>query len=362
MTRARTVLLPPALAVLFAALLCAVALVISGDNPFTALTVMVTQVGQGTTAVDIVNSAAVYYLAALAVAVGFQMKLFNIGIEGQYRLAACVAAIVGGAVTLPPVLHPLVILLVGALTGAVWAGIPALLKAYRGVSEVISTIMLNFVATGLIAFLINTNVFGVLRGNNISTQPIARSGHVPGIPLGGAGTVFGLIVLAVALGVGYWFLLERTRFGFDLKASGESPTAAAAGGVNARRMVIIAMLLSGAVAGLVGLPELLGRDFAYTLTSPTGYGFTGIAIALLGRNHPVGIAFGAVLWAFLDKSALALDNVGVPREIVLIMQGSVVLSVVVAYEIVRRYELAAEQRRVAVQLRARSGATAEAAT
>ena len=90
---------------LFAALLCAVALVISGDNPFTALTVMITQVGEGTTAVDIVNSAAVYYLAALAVAIGFQMKLFNIGIEGQYRLAACVAAIVGGAVALPPVLH-----------------------------------------------------------------------------------------------------------------------------------------------------------------------------------------------------------------------------------------------------------------
>ena len=354
MNRIRTVLLPPALAVLFAALLCAVALVISGDNPLTALTVMITQVGEGTTAVDIVNSAAVYYLAALAVAIGFQMKLFNIGIEGQYRLAACVAAIVGGAVVLPPVVHTVVILLAGALTGAAWAGIAALLKAYRGVSEVISTIMLNFVATGLIAFLISTDAFGVLRGNNISTQPIAPSGRVPGIPFGGSGTLFGLIFLAAALGVGYWFLLERTRFGFDLKASGESPTAAAAGGVNARRMVIVALLLSGAIAGLVGLPELLGRDLAYTLNSPTGYGFTGIAIALLGRNHPVGMALGALLWAFLDKSALALDNVGVAREIVLIMQGSIVLSVVVAYEVVRRYELAAEQRRVAAQLHARA--------
>lgn len=359
MTRARAVLLPPALAILFSALLCAVALLISGDNPLTALAVMVTQVGAGTTAVDIVNSAAVYYLAALAVAIGFRMKLFNIGIEGQYRLAACVAAIVGGSVTLPPVLHPLLVLVVGALVGAAWAAVPALLKAYRGVSEVISTIMLNFVATGLIAFLISRNAFGVLIGNNISTPPIAPSGRVPGVPFGSAGTVFGLIVLSAALGFGYWFLLERTRFGFDLKASGESPTAAAAGGVDARRMVITALLMSGAVAGLVGLPELLGRDLAYTLTSPTGYGFTGIAIALLGRNHPVGIAFGAVLWAFLDKSALALDNVGVAREIVLIMQGTVVLSVVVAYEIVRRYELAGEQRRVAAQLRARSTPAAE---
>jgi general nucleoside transport system permease protein len=238
------------------------------------------------------------------------------------------------------------------LVGAGWAGIAAVLKAYRGVSEVISTIMLNFLATGLIAYLIRPDSFGVLQGNNISTAPIPPSGQFPGIPFGSAGTVFGMVFVAAALGIGYSFLLNRTRFGFELKASGESPTAATAGGVDARRMVIVALLLSGAVAGLVGLPELLGRDFAYTLTSPQGYGFTGIAVALLGRNHPVGIAIGALLWAFLDKSALALDNVGVPREIVLIMQGAVVLSVVVAYEIVRRYEVAAEQRRVAAQLRA----------
>ncbi|HWM58411.1 MAG TPA: ABC transporter permease [Pseudonocardia sp.] len=351
MTRVRTVLLPPALAIVFAALLCAVALLVSGDSPVTALRVMITQVGEGTTAVDIVNSGAIYYIAALAVAIGFQMKLFNIGIEGQFRLAACVAAIVGGTVSLPPVLHTIVIILAAVLVGAAWSGIAAVLKAYRGVSEVISTIMLNFLATGLIAFLIRPDSFGVLQGNNISTAPIPPAGQFFGISFGSAGTVFGMVFVAVALGVGYSFLLNRTRFGFELKASGESPTAATAGGVDARRMVIIALVLSGAVAGLVGLPELLGRDYAYTLTSPQGYGFTGIAVALLGRNHPVGIALGALLWAFLDKSALALDNVGVPREIVLIMQGAVVLSVVVAYEIVRRYELAAEQRRVAAQLR-----------
>jgi simple sugar transport system permease protein len=359
MTRVRTVLLPPALAVVFAALLCAVALLVSGDSPLTALRVMITQVGEGTTAIDILNSGAIYYIAGLAVAIGFQMKLFNIGIEGQYRLAACVAAIVGGSLVLPPVLHTIVILLVAMVVGAAWAGIAALLKAYRGVSEVISTIMLNFLATGLIAFLIRPDSFGVLQGNNISTDPIEPSGRFPGIPFGSSGTLFGMVFVAALLGLGYAFLLNRTRFGFELKASGESDTAATAGGVNARRMTIVALLMSGAVAGLVGLPELIGRDFAYTLTSPQGYGFTGIAVALLGRNHPFGIALGALLWAFLDKSALALDNVGVPREIVLIMQGSVVLSVVVAYEIVRRYELAAEQRRVAAQLRAAAPAPAE---
>jgi ABC-type uncharacterized transport system permease subunit len=356
-SRIRTVLLPPALAIVFAALLCAVALVISGDSPGAALVAMVTQVGEGTTAVDIVNSAAIYYIAGLAVAIGFQMNLFNIGVEGQFRLAACVAAIVGGTVPLPPVLRTIVIIIVGMAVGAVWAGIPALLKAYRGVSEVISTIMLNALATGLIAFLIRPDSFGVLQGNNISTAPIPPSGQFPGISFGTSGTLFGMVFVAALIGVGYAFLLDRTRFGFELKASGESATAATAGGVNARRMTIIALLMSGALAGMVGLPELLGRDYAYTLTSPQGYGFTGIAVALLGRNHPLGVALGALLWAFLDKSALALDNIGVPREIVLIMQGSVVLSVVIAYEIVRRYELAAEQRRVAAQLRAAATAT-----
>jgi ABC-type uncharacterized transport system permease subunit len=356
-SRIRTVLLPPALAIVFAALLCAVALVISGDSPGAALVAMVTQVGEGTTAVDIVNSAAIYYIAGLAVAIGFQMNLFNIGVEGQFRLAACVAAIVGGTVPLPPVLRTIVIIIVGMAVGAVWAGVPALLKAYRGVSEVISTIMLNALATGLIAFLIRPDSFGVLQGNNISTAPIPPSGQFPGISFGTSGTLFGMVFVAALIGVGYAFLLDRTRFGFELKASGESATAATAGGVNARRMTIIALLMSGALAGMVGLPELLGRDYAYTLTSPQGYGFTGIAVALLGRNHPLGVALGALLWAFLDKSALALDNIGVPREIVLIMQGSVVLSVVIAYEIVRRYELAAEQRRVAAQLRAAATAT-----
>lgn len=350
MNRIRTTLLPPLLAIVFAALLCAVALLISGASPLTALGAMVGQLGRGTTAVDTVNTAAIYYLVAIAAAIGFQMKLFNIGIEGQYRLAACVAAIVGGSLTLPPVLHALVIIVVGMLVGAMWAGIPALLKAYRGVSEVISTIMLNAVATGVIAFLIRPQAFGVLQGNNLTTAPIPPSGQVPGVDTG-AGVLFGLSALAAVVGFSYWFLLNRTRFGFELRASGESPTAATAGGVNAKRMVIIALVLSGAVAGLAGLPEVLGRDFAYTLNSPQGYGFTGLAIALLGRNHPVGVAFGALLWSFLDKSAVALDNVGVARDIVLIMQGSVVLSVVVAYEIARRYELAAEQRRVSAQLR-----------
>lgn len=337
-------LLPPALAIGFAVVLCSVVLLLSGANPAEALAEMVLQVGRGSTATDIVNTAGAYYLVAIAAAIGFQMNLLNIGIEGQYRLGACVAAIVGGSLSLPFGLHALVVIAVGALVGAAWSGIAALLKVYRGVSEVISTIMLNTLSFGVIAYLVR--VFGEFRGNTQGTPVIAESGWIPGIPMGEAGTMFGLVLLAVAVGVGYALMMDRTRYGFELRASGLSPTAALAGGVNSKRMVLTAMLLSGAIAGLAGLPEILGRDHTFTINFSTGYGFAGLAIALLGRNHPLGVAFGALLWAFLDKSSLTLDNIGVPKEIVTILQGAIVLSVVVAYELVRRYDQAAEQRRV----------------
>jgi simple sugar transport system permease protein len=126
-----------------------------------------------------------------------------------------------------------------------------------------------------------------------------------------------------------------------------------ASGVNVKRMVVISMLLSGAVAGLVGMPVLLGEAYSYSLAFPAGLGFTGIAIALLGRNHPFGIAIGALLWAYLEVSANPLQIlVQVSSEIVTIMQGVIVLSVVVAYEMVRRYRIAQEQRRVARELAA----------
>lgn len=342
----RVRLLPPLLAIAFSVLLCSAILLISGANPGHALGLMVTQVGTGSTGVDIINTAGAYYLTALAAAIGFQMNLLNIGVEGQYRLGACVAAIVGGSISLPFGLHALVVIAVGALVGALWAGIAAVLKVYRGVSEVIATIMLNALAGGLIAYLIRPDVFGQQRGNNVGTPMIPESGWVPGVPFGGWGTVFGMVLLAAVIGIGYGLMLNRSRFGFELRASGISPTAAIAGGVNAKRMVLSAMLMSGAIAGMAGLPEILGRDHTYTFNFPQNYGFSGLAIALLGRNHPVGIAFGALLWAFLDKSSLTLDNIGVPQEIVTILQGTIVLSVVVAYEIIRRLELVAEQRRV----------------
>jgi simple sugar transport system permease protein len=333
-------------AVAFAALLSAIVVLIAGHSPGRALSAMAGQLGRGTTLVDIIDTAAVYYLAGVAVSVGFAMNLFNIGVEGQYRVAAVAAAAVGGWLRLPAGLDVLAIVAVAVAAGVAYALIPALLKVYRGVHEVISSIMLNAIATGLVSYLLGANVFGVLHGNNISTRQIPPAGRVPGVSFGVHGTVFGLVLLAVAIGIGYWVLLAHSRFGFELRASGESPTAARAGGIGATGMVLVAMALSGAVAGLVALPELLGHDHSYSITATTGYGFTGIAVALIGRGHPLGVALGALLWSFLDKSAVALDGVGIPREIVMIMQGTIVLAVVIAYRIAGRRELARQQRLV----------------
>ena len=346
----------PALAMAFALLVSTVILLLSGHPPVEAYKQMWDYGTQPDSLVLTLNLSTTYYLAAIAVAIGFKMNLFNIGVDGQYRLAALFAAFIGGRVALPPVLHVGLIIVVAMVVGAMWAGVAALLRNRRGVSEVISTIMLNSVATGIIAFLLAPDRFAeMIEGsNNIGTTPIGPSGQVPGFNVipGSSGPVYGMVVMALAVGIGYWWMLSRTRFGFDLRATGLSSTAAAASGINPKRMVLYVMLLSGALAGLIGMPQLLGASYSYNLDFPAGLGFTGIAIALLGRNGPIGILFGSLLWAFLDVSRQILDLTGVSKEIVTIMQGVAVLSVVIAYELVRRYGIAAQQRDVGRQLAA----------
>jgi ABC-type uncharacterized transport system permease subunit len=336
------------LALAFAALITAVVLQLTHHNAYDALKKMVDYGTQSDQMAAIVNQATTYYLSAVAVAIGFRMNLFNIGVDGQYQLAALLAAAFGGEVALPNGLHQIAIVVVAMLVGSLWAGIAGVLKATRGVSEVISTIMLNFIAAAVIAYLLTPKRLGQLSGENLTTKPINGSGQVRGIALipGAHTKVFGLVFLAVIVGVGFQFLITRTRFGFDLRATGRSASAAQASGVNVKRMVILAMLLSGAVAGLVNMPVLLGDAHNYSLSTPSGIGFTGIAIALLGRNNPLGIVFTSLLWAFLDTSANILQISNIPTSVVAITEGVVVLSAVVAYELVRRFGLKRQQRRV----------------
>jgi simple sugar transport system permease protein len=342
-------LLAPAMAFVTAVALSSVVLLIAGHAPLTAFRSMFDFGTQPDNMVNILNKSAGYYLSALAVAIGFRMNLFNIGVDGQYRLAAMCAAVVGAAVSLPGPLHIALIVVVAVVVGAIWAGIAGLLKVYRGVSEVISTIMLNYIGTAIVAWMLTPAVFAELENNIVKTPELDQSAWFPGITTSG-GEVYGFIVVSALVGLAYWFLLSRTRFGFDLRATGMSEPAAVASGVDVKKMVVASMLLSGGVAGLVGMPILLGASHSYGQDFPSGMGFTGIAIALLGRNHPIGVAFASVLWGFLDVSNQILDLEGIPKEIVTIMQGIIVLAVVVAYEVVRRWRINAEQRRVAAQL------------
>jgi ABC-type uncharacterized transport system permease subunit len=347
----------PLLAVSVAVLVGSLILAAAGDPVGETWQVMWDTAQQPRSISLIINQAVVYYLSAIAVAVGFRMNLFNIGVDGQYRLAAFAAALTAAYLPFPGQVNVVLAIFAAMLVGALWAGIAGVLKVTRGVSEVISTIMLNAISTSLIAYLLLKVSTPVLGSNNRGTKLIPGGTRVPGIDIvpGSPQSVYGLAVLALIVGIAFSVILNRTRFGFDLRASGRSESAAVASGVHVKRMIVTAMLMSGAIAGLVGLPELFGAAYTYSQTFPIGLGFTGIAIALLGRNNPIGIAFGASLFSFLDVAANPLQILAnVSSEIVTIMQGIIVLAVVIAYEVVRRYRVTLEQRNVARQLQATS--------
>ncbi|SFO95446.1 nucleoside ABC transporter membrane protein [Geodermatophilus dictyosporus] len=342
-------LFAPVLAVVVAVVISSAVMAALQVDPFRVFAVMVdfgdTPSQQVTAIVVVLNRAVPLFLAGLAVAIAFRMGLFNIGVEGQYRLATVLAAGVGAAVALPGPLHVLLIVVVAMAVAAIWAGIVAVLKVTRGVSEVISSIMLNVIALGIASFLLTGPLRGSPEGASIiSTAEIPESGWVPSLNgvfgvLGLADPprqLYGFLVVALVVGAVIAVLLNRTRFGFDLRAAGLSPSAASASGVDSRAMVVKTMLLSGAVAGLIGMPDLLGSTHAYTTDFTSGLGFLGIAVALLGRNKPIGIALGALLFAFLDRALVPLQIQDFPASVVTIIQGTIVLAVVVANEVARR--------------------------
>ena len=354
-------------------LVSTVALVAFGSNPAEAYGDMIAHAAKLETQVDILNRATPFYLSAVAAAIGFRMNLFNIGVEGQYLMGFLFAAQVGGLISLPQVLHIVVIMLTAMAVGALYAGIAGILKTTRGVNEVISTIMLNSIAVGgLIARL--QQEWQAELGENFSstelgTNEIDESGLLPTInglleivtrEVRQGKELTGMFLVAVLVGVLYYVLLNRTRFGFDLRASGINPFAARAGGVPPKRMVLAAMMLSGAVAGLIGMVELADRG-KFPPDPIQGLGFQGIAVALLGRNNPGGMAFAALLFAFLDVSSGVLDSTGAAsREIAVIMQGIVLLTAVIAYGVTNRIRERDEAREAAEALTAAADAAVTA--
>jgi simple sugar transport system permease protein len=347
---AGTALIAPLIAVAIAVVATSLVISISGSNSGIGdFWRVMLGAPQQQTMVNIVNLSVELYIAAVAAAIGFRMGLFNIGVESQYGLAAYVAAVFAGGRFLPGPLNIIVAIVLAILVGAAWAGIAAVLKVYRGVSEVITTLMLNAIGPIIVAHFLNG--YGQQTGYEVQTKPISGSSTVAGwAPFGqNNGQIWTLGLLAVLVGVGFWLLLNRTRLGFDLRATGLSASAAAASGVGAKKMVIIAMLLSGGVAGLVWIPEFFGGADTYSsATFTANLGFTGLAVALLGRNRAGGMVFGALLFSWLtcQSDALQIDT-DIAPQIVEITQGICVLAVVVAYELVQRYRARAEQQAVA---------------
>jgi simple sugar transport system permease protein len=267
-----------------------------------------------------------YILAGLAVAVGFKCGLFNIGAEGQFGIGALCSAFVGYSIHgLPWYIHLPLALLAGAAGGAIWGAIPGLLKGLTGAHEVVTTIMMNYISFRLSDWLLN----GPMKapGYRPLTPVIENSAMLPRFFPDPLRFNWGFILaLAVAVFV-YWFLF-KTTIGFEIRAVGANPDGARYAGMSIVRNFVIAMTLSGALAGLAGATQVLGIDHWVGQGFSAGYGFDSIAIALLGQSHPVGVVLAALLWGTLRSGATRMQSLaGVPIEIISIIQGLVIVFV-----------------------------------
>ncbi|MBN2503187.1 MAG: ABC transporter permease [Anaerolineales bacterium] len=275
-----------------------------------------------------------YIFAGLAVALGFRVGLFNIGAEGQLFIGAITAVVAGIYLKgLPAIIHIPVSLLAGAAGGAIWGFIPGFLKAKTGGHEVINTIMMNYIAFRLSDYLLN-NLLKDPEGFNPISPPIEASARLPrffGDPIRFHLGFF--IALGVAALV-YW-LLFKTKWGFDLRTVGANPHAAKYAGMNIVSSTIIAMSLSGALAGLAGTNEVLGVNYNLALAFSSGYGFDSIALALLGKSHPLGVVLASLLFGFLRNGAVQMQlRAGIPIDIISVIQ-AFILAFIAAPAIIR---------------------------
>ncbi len=275
-----------------------------------------------------------YIFAGLAVALGFRAGLFNIGAEGQIFMGAIFAAFVGYSITgLPAIIHIPLALLAGALGGGLWGFIPGWLKAKVGGHEVINTIMMNYIAFRLSDWLLSGPMKRPDSFNPISPN-IQESAMLPqffGNPIRFHLGFF--IALGVAWLV-YWFLF-KTRWGFDLRTVGANPNAAKYAGMNITVSTVVAMSLSGALAGLAGTNEVLGLNHNLAMAFSSGYGFDSIALALLGKSHPLGVVLAALLFGTLRNGAGRMQVVtGIPIDIISVLQ-AMILAFIAAPAIIR---------------------------
>jgi len=265
-----------------------------------------------------------YIFAGLAVALGFRAGLFNIGAEGQIGVGWLVAVVVGFSFSgLPMVVHLPLAIAAGAITAGLWAAIAGLLKAKTGAHEVITTIMMNYLVFRLSDWLL-CGPLEFTQGT-CRTQDIAESAYLPRF-LGHPVTLHWGFVLALVVAALTWWFLFKTTWGFELRTVGANPKAARYGGMNVAKTFVLAMFLSGCLAGLAGVVQGLGITHNIALGFQAGYGFDSIALALLGKSHPAGVVGASLLFGMLRAGAGRMQSVaGVPTEIVQIVQALVII-------------------------------------
>jgi len=319
----------PAINLGAALLLSALVVAMTGANPWRAMAVLAAgAVGDPASLGYTLFYATNFIFTGLAVAIPFHAGLFNIGGEGQAYIGGLIATLVCLFVGPGLGIAAIPVAIVGAaLGGGLWALVPAWLRVIRGSHVVITTIMFNFIASGVMTFLI---INLLIAPGQSAPESIAfpTPTWMPSL-----GTMLGpspanlAFPLALLLAFGTWVFLWRTRWGFELRAAGANPDAARAGGISVARTIILAMALGGALAGLVAVNELMGSQHRLLLDFSAGYGFMGIAVAMMGRNHPAGICLAALFFGALYQGGteLSFDMPQVTRDIVVVIEGLAIL-------------------------------------
>ncbi len=310
---------------------------IVGESPVEAVKLMVFGAfGYGEAIGYTLFYATNFIFTGLAVAVAFHAGLFNIGGEGQAYVGGLGMALVALSLDafLPAWLLIPLCLAMGAAFGAFWGLVPGWLQAHRGSHIVITTIMFNFIAAALLGYMLVSVIIG--EGQMApETRAFADSTHLPylhemaawvGLSWDRSPANLSLVIALVAA-VGVWLYIWHTRWGYALRCVGQGEPAAVYAGIDPKRVVVVTMCLSGALAGLMGLNEILGTQHRLLLNFTAGYGFTGIAVALMGRNHPFGIVVASLLFGALYQGGaeLAFDMPTITREMVVAIQGLVIL-------------------------------------
>nr|MBC8365922.1 ABC transporter permease [bacterium] len=294
----------------------------------------------------VLNDATPLMLTGLSVAYAFRAGYFNIGGEGQLYMGAFAAMLVATALPGAPRLLAIPLAILAAATGgAVWGAIPGYLRARFGVHEVINTIMMNFLAVGITGYLVVHHLKE--QGQMIPHTPeipeayqldgFGRSAWAQNLGLDSANPLGPSLLLALVAVLVVWLIFRRSVEGYRLRVLGLSPEAARYSGISTGWLTVRAMAASGALAGLVGVHEVLLYRHRFLDNFSSGLGFLGIAVALMGRNHPLGVMLAALLFGFLNTGALEIDIfTEVPRELVVVMQAMVILFVVSASELAAR--------------------------